>query len=286
MNICIIGLGLMGKAMARNLIAAGHTITGYDLSPAACEEAASIGVQVLSSAPDAAASAPILILSMMTSEDRRRLLWGDQHVAPVLARGTIILDTATARPEDIVEDHARLANQSVRLIDISISGSSEVVSNRQAIALIGDTAGGASDYVETITPFTKAQFCFGSPGQGNQAKLIVNTVMGLNRLVLAEALDLARKGGFDLQTILDVLRMGDTYSVIMDTKGPKMIAGKYEPAVARLEQHAKDVSLICEYARRIGAEAPVSELHARLIAKAMAKGVGPLDNAAIFEAYS
>jgi len=280
----IVGLGLVGRAMAARLIACGHPVYGYDISPGACNAAASLGVQVLEDASAVARAATVAFLSLMTSEDRRTLLWGPQQFAATLAPGGVVLDTTTADPADTAEDAARLSISGGRLIDVCLSGSSAVIASGQALALVGGSESTA-DYVWAVTPFTKKQFYFNAPGAGNRAKLIVNLVFGLNRLVLAEALGLARSGGFDLTTILEVLRSGETYSVAMDTKGPKMIAGVYEPAVARLAQHAKDVHLIREYARVVGAATPLSDLHAQLIDSLVAQGFGDLDNAAIFKAY-
>lgn len=280
----IVGLGLVGRAMAARLVGAGHHVSGYDIAPAACEAAASLGVRVLDNASDVARAAPVVLLSLMTSEDRRTLFWGPQQFAAVLAPGHVILDTTTADPDDIVADAGQLSTQGVRLIDVCLSGSSAVIASGMALALVGGSASDA-DYLWAVTPLTKRQFFFDAPGSGNRAKLIVNLVFGLNRLVLAEALGLARSGGFDLTTILDVLRSGETYSVAMETKGPKMIAGVYEPAVARLAQHAKDVHLIRDYARAVGVATPLSDLHAQLIDALVARGYGDLDNAAIFKAY-
>lgn len=282
--IGIVGLGLVGRAIANRLIAAGHRVYGYDIAPGACTAASELGVVVLDDAAAVARSASTVLLSLMTSEDRRTLCWGPQQFAATLAQGSAVLDTTTAAPDDIVEDAARLLTQGVRLIDVCLSGSSEVIAAGQALALVGGSESTA-DYVWAVTPFTKKQFFFNAPGAGNRAKLIVNLVFGLNRLVLAEALGLARSGGFDLTTILEVLRSGETYSVAMDTKGPKMIAGVYEPAVARLAQHAKDVHLIRDYARGVGATTPLSDLHEQLIDALVAQGFGDLDNAAIFKAY-
>lgn len=286
MNIGIAGLGLVGKAMAARLLAAGHTVTGCDIAPAACEAARALGADVREDAREVAASADLIFLCLMTSEDRRALLWGAQAMAEALHPGALVLDITTARPEDIVADHERLATQGVRLVDVCVSGSSAVVARGEAIALVGDREEHAAAYREALSAFTKAQYFFDRPGQGNRMKLIVNMVFGLNRLVLAEALAMAEKAGFDLDTVLEVLKSGETYSVCMDTKGPKMIHRAYEPPVARLAQHAKDVGLILEMARELGAKAPVSELHARLLQQAVALGAGEWDNAAIFEAYT
>ena len=285
MRLGIIGLGLVGKAMAKRLLAAGYDVCGYDIAETARQGAEKLGVDVLDDARQVAEGVETILLSLMTSENRRDLLWGKQALAEALRPGALILDTTTARPEDILADHARLAKQDVRLIDVCLSGSSQVVAEGRALALVGDSKESAT-YGHILEAFSTAQYYFDVPGQGNRAKLIVNLVFGLNRLVLAEALGLAAKGGFDLDTVLEILKEGETYSVVMDTKGPKMASGAYEPAVARLAQHAKDVGLILEYAKEVGAHVPVSELHRRLIQEVVDAGAGELDNAAIFKAYS
>lgn len=282
--IGIVGLGLVGRAMASRLIAVGHRVFGFDIDPGACVAAAELGVSVLDDAAAVARSANIVLLSLMTSDDRRALCWGSQQFATALAPGTVVLDTTTAAPNDVVDDAARLSVQKVRLIDVCLSGSSAVIEAGQALALVGGSKS-AADYEWAITPFTKAQYYFDITGGGNRAKLIVNLVFGLNRLVLAEALALARNGGFDLATVLEVLRAGETYSTAMDTKGPQMIAGVYEPAVARLGQHAKDVHIIRDYARETGASTPLTDLHSQLIDALVVQGYRDLDNAAIFKVY-
>lgn len=283
-TIGMIGLGLVGRAMARRLLGAGYAVCGYDIDPAARSKAEELGVRVLADAQAVASSTSTILLSLMTSENRRALCWGEQNLATVLQPGTLVLDTTTARPEDIEEDSCRLASIGVKLVDVCISGSSQTVEEGRALALIGDSQTNA-DYAAVLSVFCKAQYYFDRPGGGNRVKLIVNMVMGLNRLVLAEALGMAGKAGFDLNLILEVLRAGDTYSVAMDTKGPKMVSGVYEPPVARLSQHAKDVHLILDYARQLGAAVPVSEVHSRLIDELVQRGLGDVDNAAIFNTY-
>lgn len=282
--IGVIGLGLVGRAVARRLLQAGYPVCGYDISENARTLAGEIGVEILPDAQAVARKTKRLVFSLLTAEDRRALCWGTQRLAETLQPGTLVLDAITGCPEDLEEDSRRLAAAGVKLVDVCLSGSSQVIGEGQAIALVGDTQE-AADYAGLLAVFTKVQYYLGAPGQGSRAKLIVNLVFGLNRLVLAEALGLAAKGGFDLDTILAVLRTGETYSVAMDTKGPKMVSGIYEPPVARLGQHAKDVHLILDYARQLGAAVPISEMHARLIDDLVRSGSGDLDNAAIFKAY-
>lgn len=285
MNIGVIGLGLVGNAVAGRLAAAGYVVYGYDLVPEACKKAGELGVRIQTNAAEVAAAATTLVLCLMTSEDRRTLLWGAQALAVSLQPDSVLLDVSTSRPEDMLKDAERLSVQRVHLVDVCLSGSSEVIARGEALALVGDAEVGAN-YRKILSHFTKTQFFLGRPGDGNRMKLIVNLVFGLNRLVLAEALGLAAKAGYDLNTVLEILKAGETYSVCMDTKGPKMTAGKYEPPVAKLAQHAKDVMLILEMARAVGARAPVSELHAQLLQELLEAGAGNFDNAAIFKAYT
>lgn len=284
MDVGLIGLGLMGRAMAARLVPAGYRVFGYDLKPEARALAMPLRVEVQADAQAVAEKTRCIILSLMTSDDRRALLWGGQSMAAALRPGAVLIDTTTGRPEDTAADSDRLAGAQVRLVDVCLSGSSQVMEEGRSIALVGDAAPDAA-YDGVLKAISKVQYFFGAPGQGNRAKLVVNLVFGLNRLVLAEALGLAARAGFDLATVLEILKAGETYSVVMDTKGPKMISGKYEPVVARLAQHAKDVHLILDYARQVSALVPVTETHARIIDELVAQGFGNLDNAAIFKAY-
>lgn len=284
MQLGIIGLGLVGSAIAGRLIQAGDAVYGYDIIPDARRKAAGLGVRILGDAAEVAVTVKTLLLCLMTSEDRRRLLWGDQALAQSLQPGSILLDVSTSRPEDLLADATRLSAQQVHLVDVCLSGSSEVIARAEAIALVGDRETSGA-YSEILSHFTKAQYFLGGPGEGNRMKLIVNLVFGLNRLVLAEALGLAGRAGYDLSMVLDILKAGETYSMCMDTKGPQMASGNYDPPVAKLAQHAKDVTLILEMACNVGARVPVSELHARLLQELLEAGMGGLDNAAIFKAY-
>ena len=126
-------------------------------------------------------------------------------------------------------------------------------------------------------------YYMGENGKGAEAKLIVNLVLGLNRLVLAEGLVLGERTGVDGNALLDVLRDGAAYSRVMDDKGEKMLSGEFSPQ-ARLAQHLKDVGLILEMGAREGAPLPLSTLHAQVLQRGVEAGFGELDNAAVIEA--
>jgi len=284
-TVGVIGLGLMGQAVAGRLVGAGYRVCGYDLKAEARQRAAAQGVDAVPDARDVAGRASAVFLCLFSSDDRRRLLWGDQALAESLRRGTDLLDVSTGRPTDLVEDHWRLLPLGVRLVDACISGSSERVAEGQAVALVGDREDGAP-YAELLASFCRTQFYLGRPGDGCTAKLVVNTAMGLNRLVVAETLGLATRLGLDAAQTLDILRASDAHSRAMDVKGPRMAERSYLPAAARLSQHAKDVDLILELAAQIGAPMPLSNVHQFLLSQLTVRGLGDLDNAAIYEAFA
>ncbi len=281
--IGLIGLGLLGRALAQRFLQDGLTVHGFDIDPDAALQARDLGVHVLDSVGDVARATSTIVLSLPNSSIRQDLLWGAQALARDLATGTLILDTTTGRPEDTESDHQRLAEQDVRLIDVTVVGSSAEAAERNAVALVGGLEDQA-DYSPIIETFARRIFYLGAPGKGNQAKLIVNLVLGLNRLVLAEGLGLAARAGFDLGQTLEILKSGAAYSKVMDTKGRKMVERQFDP-VARLSQHAKDVGLIRDLARQLGADVPLSGLHAQMLEQAEAAGLGDLDNAAIVEMF-
>ena len=285
MRVGIVGLGLLGMSMADRLLASGYDVAGFDIAEGACHTARCRGVDVLCDAQSVARHGRITLLSLMTSEDRRRLLWGDQSMADALSAGSLILDTTTGRPEDTRMDSVRLGERDIRLIDVCISGSSVTLAEGNAVALVGDTRENAVVYEGVLRAITTQQHYFGHPGQANEAKLIVNLVYGLHRAALAEALGLAARSGFELKAILNVLKAGGTYSMVMDTKGPQMIEKRYEPAAARVSQHTKDAHLILEFAESVGAPVPLSRANTRMLEQLIEAGDGHLDNAAIFKAY-
>ena len=114
--------------------------------------------------------------------------------------------------------------------------------------------------------------------------LVFNLVLGLNRAVLAESLEFAARYGLSSGQALEILKAGSTYSRVMDSKGPKMLARDFTPE-ARLSQHLKDVRLILAAGQSCGAKLPLSELHGQLLAEAERLGFGTADNSAIIESF-
>jgi 3-hydroxyisobutyrate dehydrogenase-like beta-hydroxyacid dehydrogenase len=279
--IGLIGVGLLGTALAERMLSAGLDVLGYDRDAAACVRLTGLGGRPAASSDEIAASCEKIVLCLPDSRVVAEVIesFGDH-----LSRGKLIVDATTGDPEATVTLAAQLARQGVGYIDATIAGSSEQARRGEAVVIIGGESTGLERASSVLAAWSERRFHVGPAGSGARMKLVVNLVLGLNRAVLAEGLSLAQACGIAPDAALQVLRATPAYSAAMETKGPKMVAADYTPQ-ARLAQHLKDVRLIRELARRHSAHAPLSETHERLLEAAAALGFSEADNSAIIEAF-
>lgn len=279
--IGLVGLGLVGKALATRMIAAGHAVLGFDIHGPAQQQAGELGVELAPTAGAVGTRCDIILLSLPDSATVSRII-ADEQLGQHLHEGTLVLDTTTGCPTDAVHHSEKLAGRRVRFVDVTLSGSSEDIAAGEAVAMVGALADPTLDNI--ISCFAKKTFYLGHAGAGCLAKLIVNHVMGLNRAALAEGLALGEKAGLELHSLLPLLQDSAAYSRVMDLKGLRMIEGNYEPA-SRVNQHAKDVRLILQLGEQVGAYLPLEQLHQALLEMAEAEGFGDSDNAALIEVF-
>jgi 3-hydroxyisobutyrate dehydrogenase-like beta-hydroxyacid dehydrogenase len=277
----LIGLGLMGMALAERLRRGGLEVWGHDLDPSRNELLERAGGKPASSAADVASACGRILLSLPDSDVVEAVL---ADMAPGLVPERIVLDTSTGDPERAAATGRRLAERGIGYLDATISGSSQQVREGQAVVLAGGPADAFDQCQDLFRLVARRWFYLGPWGRGSQMKLVSNLVLGLNRAALAEGLWLGQALGLDAQTVLTVLRDSMAYSRIMDTKGEKMIRGDFEPQ-ARLSQHHKDVRLMLQAAARTGTDLPLTQAHARLLELAENAGYGAQDNSAIIRAF-
>jgi 3-hydroxyisobutyrate dehydrogenase-like beta-hydroxyacid dehydrogenase len=277
----LLGVGLLGSALAERFLQAGFALHGYDPNPLRRQILIELGGQACKSARVVAQASRLLVLSLPTSDVVEQVL---EEIAADLQPGYIILDTTTGDPDRTAYTGQMLAERGIAYLDATIAGSSALVRSGEVVAMIGGHPDALLACRDVLTAMTPTYFHVGPCGAGARMKLVVNLVLGLQRAVLAEGLVFAERCGIERNEALQVLRAGPTYARVMDTKGPKMIEGDFIPQ-ARLGQHLKDVHLILEQAGRVGANVPLSELHRALLEKAVELGFGQMDNAAIVQAF-
>jgi len=192
-----------------------------------------------------------------------------------------VLVASTCDPDRIAALAARLTPQ-LTVIETPVSGSSAQVRNGDGTGLIGgdkDAIDGIADIIDALYP---KWFHMGAAGNGGRAKLAINHMLGLNRLVLAEGLVFAQALGLEPAAFLDVARQSAAYSQVMDIKGPKMVSGDYTPQ-GFIHQSLKDFRLILAQGASRGHDLPLAALNAEVLAACVARGEGERDNAAVIE---
>jgi 3-hydroxyisobutyrate dehydrogenase-like beta-hydroxyacid dehydrogenase len=274
----LIGLGLMGSALAERLQAGSYETVGFDISPthqaAVTDQAATAG-EVL-------ARCEITILSLPSHREVRAVLAGN---AALWRAGQIVVDTTTGDPAVGVELAGELAARGVAYLDATISGSSAQVRTGDVVWMVGGVRAAFERCAKILGCVGRETIHTGAAGSGAKMKLVTNLVLGLNRAALAEGLALAGALELEPAQTLAVLRSSAAYSRIMDTKGEKMISGDFTP-VARLSQHLKDVRLMLAAGADAGLKLPLSETHRALLETAEARGLGALDNSALIRVFT
>ena len=278
----LVGLGLLGQALAHRLLGAGFEVAGFDLDPAKTARLAGCGGRAAASVADLAGLCNPIVLAVLTTDQVEEVV--EQQLLPVLGDGSgrIVLCASTCDPDRIAALDERVGGRGLRLLETPVSGSSAQVSRGEGVGLVG----GDGEVVAAVEPVLRAMFPtyfhIGEAGDGGRAKLAVNLILGLNRLALAEGLVLAERLGLDAASFLKVARASAAYSQVMDVKGPKMVERDFAPE-GRMTQHLKDVRLILEQAARRGQKLPLCEVHADVLEACVRRGEGDLDNCAVIE---
>lgn len=276
-----IGLGLAGAALASRFRQANFETIGFDPAAEAARKFVALGGHLQPNGRAVVAQCRIVVLSLPGPDEVRGVL---QEVSPCLQPGHVIIDTTTGDPERVEQAARELAKAGVEYLDATLGGSSRQIAQGDAVVVCGASEAALERTQDVLACLGNPVFHTGPPGSGTRMKLVLNLVLGLQRAVLAEGLEFARRSGIDPARALEILRAGPSYAAVMDSKGPRMIAGDFLPE-ARLVQHWKDVRLILASAEANGARVPFTAVHEQLLRAANEAGWGSEDNSAIIKVF-
>jgi 3-hydroxyisobutyrate dehydrogenase-like beta-hydroxyacid dehydrogenase len=274
----VVGLGLLGSAIAERLLGGGFRVLVYNRTRSKADPLIRKGA-VWSDNPFLQCER--VIFSLYNSDVVAAVF--DQFDAG-LSAGQTVIDTTTGAPQHAETFAGRLAQRDVDYLDAPVSGSSEQARRGEVTMIVGGLRAAYDRCQDLMDCLAQKSLYVGRSGNGSRLKLVSNLVLGLNRAVLAEGLALGSAMGLDDELTLSALKNSAAYSGVMDTKGHKMISGDFRPQ-ARLAQHLKDVRLILEEGSRLDLDLPLSKLHAFLLAELEHLGLGELDNSAIIRAW-
>lgn len=273
MRIGFVGLGIMGKPMAKNLLKAGFPVTAYNRGEGPRAEIAAAGARVARSPAEAARDAGIVITNVTDSPDVEAVCLGPGGVIEGAAPGAIVIDMSTISPEVTRRVGARLAEKGIRMLDAPVSGG-----DTGAIAgTLSIMVGGDADDLEKVRPVLAAMgqrivHC-GALGAGQTVKLCNQIAVTLTNLAVCEALVFAEKNGVDPAKMLEAVSAGAGGSWQMTNLGPKMIRGDFAPGF-KVRLQRKDLRLAIENAQQQGTALPGLALVSQLFAAVESAGMG------------
>jgi 3-hydroxyisobutyrate dehydrogenase-like beta-hydroxyacid dehydrogenase len=272
-----VGLGVMGGAIARHLVAAGFRTIGYDPSPDACGAAGAVGVDVRA-LPELIAAAQVILTSLPSFA---AALSTADTIAKTAPTPRIVADLSTFTLTEKTGFADRLIPHGHIALDCPLSGTG-------AQAQTGDLvvyASGPPDVIaalsEIFAAFARRTFDLGAFGNGTKMKLVANLLVAINNVASAEAMVLGRRAGLDPEVMLEAVGAGAAHSRIFELRAPMMARRAYTPATMKLSVWAKDMAAIAAFARGLDCPVPLFATTAPLYEAALAQGGGELDTAAV-----
>jgi 3-hydroxyisobutyrate dehydrogenase-like beta-hydroxyacid dehydrogenase len=282
-RIGFIGLGVMGKPMARNLLKGGHDVVAFSRTRASVDEVAGDGATAASSAREVGEQADVVILMLPDSPQVREVLDGDDGLLAGAREGSLVIDMSTISPVVTREIAAVCGERGIGWVDAPVSGGD--VGAREATLSI--MAGGSEEDFGRARPFFDAMgetiLHVGPLGHGQTVKVISNAVSATNAATLAQALVVGKATGVDLEALVAVLGASSSASTMVTLKAKPMLAHDYTP-LFRLEHMLKDVGICLDESEAAGAPFPSAALARELYNAAKGRGLADEDFAAVLEA--
>jgi 6-phosphogluconate dehydrogenase len=284
-TIGFVGLGLMGGWLVRHLLNDGYTVHVYDIDPEKIKVMEQYGAHPVQDITYLSHDVDVLILSLPTSQIVSQVIHDSLNLIKKPKRGLIILDTSTADPSISSEIAQNMLEQGMFFMDATVSGTSEMCAAKDTIFMVGGDEGIYDQCKPIFLGMGRESVYMGKSGTGAAIKLVVNLVLAVNRMGLAEGLTLAKKAGIDQALALEVLKKSAAFSKAMDQKGYRMVHRQFYPPIGHMTTHYKDVQLMVSYASKLHCPVPVISLTAQALASEMSKRPGDRDSSAVICFY-
>jgi 2-hydroxy-3-oxopropionate reductase len=283
MKIGFIGLGIMGKPMAKNLIRAGHTLVVLRRNKASSELAAA-GAQLADSPREIAAQCDTVITMLPNSPEVREVALGKDGIIEGAHTGSVLIDMSSIAPLQAQEIGRALAEKGIDMLDAPVSGGEP-----KAIAgTLSVMAGGKQEVFDRCAPILKAMAASvvrtGELGAGNVAKLANQVMVAIQIAAMSEALVLASKAGLDPQLVCEAIRGGLAGSAVLEAKGPLVMDRKFAPGF-RVRLHIKDLANVRETAESLGVPIPLTDEVMEMMEAVQIDGGAELDHGSLVTYY-
>jgi L-threonate 2-dehydrogenase len=279
-TVGIIGLGIMGGAIARNLVDRGWRVIGFDTDAARRAELALANVTIAGDAGQVARDAPIVMTSLPTpaavADVAHEIANSDQSPR-------IVVELSTLSIADKLRFEAILKKAGHIALDCPLSGTGAQAKVRDLVVYASGDGHAIARCAGLFSDFAKQSADLGTFGNGSRMKFVANLLVAIHNVATAEAMILAERAGLDPKMVVDMVGPGAGGSRMFQMRAPMMVEGVYEPATMKVSTWKKDMAIIAEFADDVGCATPLFTLTQPVYTEAMAMGLGDQDTAAVFE---
>ena len=283
MKIELIGLGIMGKPMAKNLLKAGYDLTVNDLNRASVDEVVACGAKAASNA-EIGEQCDVVLTMVPNSPQVKAVMLGEDGVAAHMRPGTVFIDMSSINPVASKEIAAELAKKNIEMLDAPVSGGEP----KAVDGTLSFMVGGKQEVFDAYKPMLEAMGASvvrcGEVGAGNTTKLANQIVVACNIQALAEALTLAKMAGVDPELVFQAIRGGLAGSTVMEAKAPMIMAGNDKPGF-KIDLHIKDLNNALDCAHTVGSPLPMTAGVQEVLQWLHNQGCGQDDHSSIIKYY-
>lgn len=285
MKIGFIGLGIMGKPMAKNLLKAGHEVVVYDIMQANVEEVVAAGAKAGTSSADVASQVPLVITMLPNSPHVKSVVMGETGVLEGATEGLKLVDMSSIAPLASQEIEKACAAKGVRMLDAPVSGGEPKAIDGTLAIMVGGEKALFEEVKDILLVMGASAVHCGDIGAGNTTKLANQIIVGLNIAAVAEAFTMVKKAGVDPQLVFEAIKGGLAGSTVMNAKAPMMIEGNFKPGF-KIDLHIKDLANALDTGHGVGSPLPLTAAVREMMETLHADGNGQDDHSGLAKYYT
>jgi 3-hydroxyisobutyrate dehydrogenase-like beta-hydroxyacid dehydrogenase len=279
-TVGIIGLGIMGGAIAKNLSAAGWQVIGFDIAKDRCAEAKAAGVEIAASAAAVAAKASNILVSLPKPE---ALMATVEAIADAKLPRRVIAELSTFSLDDKNQAEAALRTAGHTMLDCPLSGTGSQARNRDLVVYASGDAQAIQGLMPVFADFSRQAHDLGAFGNGMKMKFVANLLVAIHNVASAEAMVLGQKAGLDPAQIFKLIQAGAGNSRVFELRAPMMVEDRYDGdnLTMRISTWQKDMKVIGEYAASVGCPTPLFSASEPIYRAALSTGYADQDTGAV-----
>lgn len=284
MKIGFIGLGIMGKPMAKNLAKAGYSLIVSNLTEGPINELVAMGAEKASTPAEIGEQCELILTMLPNSPQVKEVVQGENGLIESMKPGSVLIDMSSINPMASKEISAELAKKGVKMLDAPVSGGEPKAVDGTLAFMVGGEKEVFDQYEGLLSQMGSSIVYCGEIGSGNVTKLSNQIVVAVNIAAVSEALMLAKKAGASPETVFNAIKGGLAGSTVMNAKAPMMIEGNFDPGF-RIDLHIKDLTNAIEAGHSVGSPLLLTAEVMEMLQNLRADGCGSEDHSAIVKYY-